>query len=361
MARKPTVLITGVSGSVGLRLLEQLPDFHVVGVSRHLPATLANLAAFETVDLAEEQSCDQMVGLMRSHRPEAVVHLAFVARPVGPGPTERKRMWLVNVAGSGRVAEAIAEYNRNSGTVEKFVHLSSAALHKSAAQKPVAEDAPLESQKLPWLMDKRESDLAIQFRTRALRQCKTYLLRPQTYAGSTARNYLISALRGKPEGTGRMAERSRRKGTRVPMLLPRGPQYLERKHQVVHVDDMARLIAHVLRRKLLDPRLNIMNVAGRGDPLTLQHCIDIAETQVKRFPGKTLSLQAQHLLWGMGLSSIPPEALGSLLDATISDTSRLRVFLGDHYRQVIHYTCEKALEDSFVPERSIQSADRMIG
>jgi hypothetical protein len=63
----------------------------------------------------------------------------------------------------------------------------------------------------------------------------------------------------------------------------------------------------------------------------------------------------------MGLSSIPPQALDSLLDAPISDTSRLRVFLGDHYRDVIHNTCEKAFEDSFVQERSIQSADRMIG
>ncbi|HJX84631.1 MAG TPA: NAD-dependent epimerase/dehydratase family protein [Candidatus Angelobacter sp.] len=360
MAKKPTVLVTGVSGNLGLRLLEQLPDFHVIGVARHLPATLANLAAFETVDLAEEQSCDQMVSLMRSYRPEAVVHLAFVARPAEPGPAERKRMWLVNVAGSGRVAEAIADYNRNSGTIEKFVHLSSAALHRSVAQKPVAEDAPLESQRLPWLMDKRESDLAIQFRTRTLRQCKTYLLRPQTYAGPTARNDLMSALRGTPEGTGRMAERYRRKGTRVPMLLPRGPQYLERRHQVVHINDMARLVAHVLRRKLSDARLNIMNIAGRGDPLTLQHCTEIAGTHVKRFPGKTLSQQAQHLLWGMGLSSIPPEALGSLLDATISDTSRLRVFLGDNYRDVIQYTCEKALQDSFVQERSIQTADRMI-
>jgi nucleoside-diphosphate-sugar epimerase len=351
MAEKPSVLITGVSGSLGLRLLEQLQDFNVIGVGRHAPVTYADLV-FERIDLAEERSCEQLVDLMRLHRPEAVVHMAFVASPRGPETAERKRMWLVNVAGTGRVAEAIAEYNRSSGTIETFVHLSSAALHQSDSQKAVAEDALLESQKLSWLMDKRESELAIQARVKSLRQCKTYILRPQTYAGVTARNYLISALRGTPEGKGRLAERFRRKGSRVPILLPRGPQYLERKQQVVHLDDMARLVAYILRRKLSDPQLSIMNVAGRGDPLTIQQCIQIAQTRVKRLPGKTFSQQALRALWGLGLSSVPPEELGSLLEAGIVNTSRLGVFLGENYRNVIRYTCEAALADTFVQERN---------
>jgi nucleoside-diphosphate-sugar epimerase len=347
MHEKPTVLITGVSGSLGLRLLEQLQDFHVIGVARHLPETPANVTAFETVDLAEEQSCDELVGLMRSHRPEAVVHLAFVARPNGPEPAERKRMWLVNVAGTGRVAEAIAEYNRNSGTVAKFVHISSAAVYGSGSQKPAAEDAHLGSQKLAWLLDKKEGDLAVQVRARGLRRCKTYILRPQIYAGATAQNYLMTALRGTPERTGRLAGRLRRKSARVPIVLPRGDQYLERKHQVVHVGDMARLIAHILRRKLSDPQLNIMNVAGRGDPVTLRRCIQIAETRVRRLPGKIFAQESLRLLRGLGLSSISAESLGCLLDTAITDTSRLRVFLGDNYRNVIQYTSEEALADTF--------------
>ncbi|HZS27049.1 MAG TPA: NAD-dependent epimerase/dehydratase family protein, partial [Candidatus Angelobacter sp.] len=78
MAQKPTVLITGVSGNLGLRLLKQLSDFNVIGADIREPEEAATLGRFEKIDLAEERSCDQLLELMRAHRPEAVAHLAFV-------------------------------------------------------------------------------------------------------------------------------------------------------------------------------------------------------------------------------------------------------------------------------------------
>ena len=69
-------------------------------------------------------------------------------------------------------------------------------------------------------------------------------------------------------------------------MLPRGQQYLDNKIQFVHVDDMARLIAHILHRDPEAQRLTILNVAGRGEPLTFGRCIEMAQAKLVRVPGK---------------------------------------------------------------------------
>ncbi len=351
MSAKPTVLVTGVSGNLGLRLLKHLADFKVIGVDVREPSVSSELAAFEKIDLAEERSCDQLLQLMSAHRPEAVVHLAFVLDPLRTGVINRKQMWLINVAGTSRVTEAIAEHNRMVGAIEKFIFPSSALVYGPDVPKPISEDAPLNAQGLPYALQQQEADLTVQVRAKSLRKCKTYILRSHVYAGATVENYQLGVLRGIPGGKGRLAERLRRRGTRLPLWLPSGGNYLEHKFQFVHIDDVARLIAHILERKVADPRLTVLNVAGRGEPLSLRRCIDISKIEVYRVPTKAICRQAVRLLWDLGVSDIPPEALPYLLGSSTMDTARLRIFLGEHYRSVISHTCEEALADSFVPPR----------
>jgi nucleoside-diphosphate-sugar epimerase len=349
MAVRPTVLITGIAGNLGLRLLRQLPDFQVIGTDVHEPADASGLLCYENVDLAEERSCDQLLELMRAYRPEAVAHLAFVVDPLRTGVVDKKRMWLINVAGTSRVTEAIAEYNRMIGGIDKFIFPSSAAVYGPELAKPVTEDAPLNAQSLPYALHQQEADQTVQVRARSMK-CKTYILRSHIYAGATVQNYQLGVLRGIPGGKGRLGERLRRQGKRLPLWLPSRGNYLEHKFQFVHVDDVAQLSAHILRRKLADPKLTILNVAGRGEPLELRRCIDIAKIEVQRVPAKTICKQALRLLWDLGVSDIPPEALPYLLGSSTMDTARLRVFLGEHYRSVIEHTCEEALAESFADQ-----------
>ncbi|HMC30561.1 MAG TPA: NAD-dependent epimerase/dehydratase family protein [Candidatus Angelobacter sp.] len=346
MVQKSTALITGISGNLGLCLLKQLPDFNIIGADVREPEDVAALAHFEKIDLAEERSCDQLLELMRTHHPEAVVHLAFVLDPLRTGVVNKKHMWLINVAGTSRVTEAIAEHNRMLGGIDKFIFPSSALVYGPELTKAVTEDAPLNAQSLPYALHQQEADRTVQSRARGMK-CKTYILRPHVYAGATVQNYQLGVLRGIPGGKGRLAERLRRQGKRLPLWLPSRGDYLEHKFQFVHIDDMARLIAHILRRKLADPKLTILNVAGRGDPLELRRCIEIAGIEVQRVPGKTICKQALRVLWDLGVSDIPPEALPYLLGSSTVDTARLRIFLGEHYRSVIEHTCEQALVDSF--------------
>ncbi|MGE5324217.1 MAG: NAD-dependent epimerase/dehydratase family protein [Actinomycetota bacterium] len=347
MAAKPTVLITGVAGNLGLRLLEHVERFQVIGADVREPADPAAMFRFEKVDLGEERSCDQLLDLMRAYRPEAVVHLAFIVDPLRSGVLNPRQMWMVNVAGTSRVTEAIAEHNRMIGGIDKFIFPTSAMVYGPELDKPATEDAPLKAQGLPYALHQQEADETVQSRAKALRKCKTYILRSHVYAGASVQNYQLGVLRGIPAGKGRLAERLRRKGTRLPLWLPSRGKYLEHRFQFVHVDDVARLIAHILERKQADPQLTVLNVAGRGDSLSLRRCIEIANIEVNRVPGKAMCRRALKLLWELGVSDIPPEALPYLLGSSTMDTAKLRVFLGEHYRSVIQHTCEDALADSF--------------
>ena len=78
---KPSVLVTGISGNLGLRLLPQLTEFNVIGVDLKPPESNLPLR-FERMDVGQEESCRELYLLCRQTSPSAVVHLAFVIDPV---------------------------------------------------------------------------------------------------------------------------------------------------------------------------------------------------------------------------------------------------------------------------------------
>lgn len=346
MAAKPTILITGVSGNLGLRLLPQLNDCQVIGIDIRPPEAPIALFRFETVDLSAERSCDQLLDLMRAYRPGAVLHLAFVSHQQRESSPVEQVQWSSNVIGTSRVIEAIAEHNRMVGGVEKFVFTSSSAVYGPQPELPVREEAPLRAQGLQFALQQQEADRTVQGRSGDLRKCKTYVLRPQNYAGPGARNLMLDMLRGIPGNERRLGRRLQRRGVRLPLMLSSRGNTLEHKHQFVHVDDMARLIAATVHRKEADAALTVLNVAGRGDPLTLRRCAEIAGIAVKQMPTRNLGLRTLRLLWDLGASDIPPAALPYLYGSCALDTSRLRIFLGENYRSTIQHTSEEALIES---------------
>jgi nucleoside-diphosphate-sugar epimerase len=212
----------------------------------------------------------------------------------------------------------------------------------------VNEDHALSAHTLPYAIHKQESDEVVQFRAEKIGSCATFILRPHIFVGSSMRNYLVGALRGTPTGKGALAEWARTKGKRLPMLIPAGQSYLEKKFQFVHVDDMARLIAFILDKQV-EPGLQILNVAGRGDALTMARCAEIANAKIIRLPGRFVCRLALKLFWDIGLSGVPPEALPYIVGSYTMDTTRLRFLLGNSYKQVMRYSIEDALADSFSP------------
>jgi nucleoside-diphosphate-sugar epimerase len=346
---KPVVVVTGISGNLGCRLLPLLSGYSVIGVDVHPPKTDAELH-FEQLDLGEESSTRKLFELLRDTHTYAVVHLAFVIDPVRTGVLDVERMWRINVAGTARVMEAITETNRITDEgVKQFIFPSSVSAYGPNLPGPASEESPLAAHTLPYAIHKKQSDEVVQQRCTALRGCSVYILRPHIFAGASVENYLMGAFRGTPNGKGPRAEKMRSVGKRLPCMLPRGAQYLNNRLQFIHVDDMARLIHHILHREPETQRLTVLNVAGRGEPLTFGRCIEMAQAELVRVPGKWAMRQVLKFLWKSKISAIPPEALPYMTGELVMSTDRLRRFLGPEYEQVIRYTITDAFADSFRP------------
>src|SRR5271166_3222639 len=345
MQAHSTVLVTGISGNLGTRLLPMLSGYKVVGVDLHPPDSLAPVD-FHSMNLGQEVSCRELTQLIRQSGASAVVHLAFVVDPQRTGVLDVDRMWQINVAGTARVMEAISVVNRTGGHVRQFIFPSSVSAYGPETPGPVKEDFPLRAHTLPYAIHKRESDEVVRYRAESLGDCRTYILRPHIFAGASVQNYLVGALRGTPLGKSTRAARMRAAGKRLPLMLPFGKKYLENQLQFVHVDDMARLLVYLLHRPETDPPMTILNVAGRGESLTIQRCAEIANAQIKRVP-RAACRAVLRLLWKWEISSIPPAALPYMIGSYTMDTTRLQQFLGAEYPQIIQYTIEDALRDSF--------------
>ena len=156
----------------------------------------------------------------------------------------------------------------------------------------------------------------------------------------------MGAFRGTPNGKGDRAARMREKGTRLPCMLPYGQKYLDNKIQFIHVDDMAGLIAWLLKREPEAQRLTILNVAARGEPMTFAQCIQAAHAKLLRVPGKWAMRRILQLLWNQKISSIPPDAVPYMTGQYIMNTDRLKNFLGGDYERVISRTNVEAFADS---------------
>lgn len=346
---KPVVVVTGIAGNLGSRLLPLLKGFSVIGVDVSPPQTDSPLQ-FERMDLGEESSTRALYELLRDTRAFSVVHLAFVLDPVRAGVLDVERMWQINVAGTARVMEAITEANRTADDgVKQFIFPSSVSAYGPDLPAPATEESPLAAHTLPYAIHKKQADEVVRQRSPALRGCSAYILRPHIFAGASVENYMMGAFHGTPNGTGTRAERMRRENKRLPCMLPSGQQYLDNKIQFIHVDDMARLILHILQREPETQRLTVLNVAGRGEPLTFGRCVEMAGAKLLRVPGRWTMRLALQFLWKWKISAIPPEAVPYMTSEYVMDTSRLRRFLGPEYEHVIRYTIADAFADSFKP------------
>jgi nucleoside-diphosphate-sugar epimerase len=356
---KPTVVVTGVSGNLGLRLLPHLSDFSVIGIDMVPPKTEAPIR-FVRMDLGLEDSCRSLYNLFKETRPFSVVHLAFVIDPQRTGVLDVDRMWHINVAGTARVMEAITEANRNEDSgIRQFIFPSSVSAYGSDLPGPVTEEFALEAHTLPYAIHKKESDLVVQQRAPALRGCSAYILRPHIFAGASVENYLMGAFRGSPNGKGKRAAKMRKEGKRLPCMLPYGERYLENQLQFVHVDDMARLLAWILQREPEARRLTILNIAGRGEPLTFARCIEMAHAKLVRVPGQWAMRIVLEFLWKTGISAIPPEAVPYMSGQYTMNTDRLKKFLGDDYEKIIRYTVADAFLDSFKAPASAAETQKL--
>jgi hypothetical protein len=93
----------------------------------------------------------------------------------------------------------------------------------------------------------------------------------------------------------------------------------------------------------------VLNVAGRGEPISYGRCVEMARAKLIRVPGKWMMRLVLKILWNRQISAIPPEALPYMTGEYIMNTDRLRRFLGPEYEDVMRYTIADAFADSVRP------------
>jgi len=210
---KPVVVVTGVSGNLGSRLLPLLGSYSVIGVDVSPPQASSELQ-FENLDLGQESSTRVLYELLRNTHAYAVVHLAFVIDPVRTGVVDVERMWQINVAGTARVMEAVTETNRSTDDgVKQFIFPSSVSAYGPNLPAPATEESLLAAHTLPYAVHKKQSDEVVQTRSHALRGCSAYILRPHIFAGASVDNYLMGAFRGTPNGKSVRAKKCAKKAS----------------------------------------------------------------------------------------------------------------------------------------------------
>src|SRR5438445_9329205 len=175
---KPVVVVTGVSGNLGSRLLPLLGSYSVIGVDMSPPQTESELQ-FESLDLGQESSTRVLYELLRDTHAQAVIHLAFVIDPVRTGILDLDRMWQINVAGTARVMEAVTEANRSTDDgVKQLIFPSSVSAYGPSLPAPATEDSPLAAHTLPYAIHKKQAAEVVQQRSHPLRGCSAYIVRP---------------------------------------------------------------------------------------------------------------------------------------------------------------------------------------
>jgi nucleoside-diphosphate-sugar epimerase len=212
----------------------------------------------------------------------------------------------------------------------------------------IGEDAPLGADSLAQATQQAEADGVVRFRAGNMGLCSTYLLRPHSFAGAMVQNCMLNAIRGRAAGNGQLAMRMRRKQKRLPLLLPCGDDYAKKLLQFVHVDDMARLIVWLLRRVPAEANeFQVLNVAGSGMPISIAECAEIAGARIVRLPSSWLCAKLMELLWRREVSTVPPDAFPYISGSCTLSTKRLRELLGSDFGDVIRYSTEAALCESF--------------
>jgi len=339
------ILVTGISGNLGRRVAPLLSGYDLVTVDMHAPPKDVACGEFVQLDLSGRAGQEELARLLKSRNIEAVLHLAFVIDPVRTGIEDVRRMWQVNVAATQRLLEAVADANSNGTAVRLFVFPSSVSAYGPDLPACVTEDAELHAHTLPYAVHKREADEICRKMYPSLGGCALYVYRPSIFAGKTMDNFILRAIRGKPSGRGWLARAFERAGWKLSMVMPASASG-ENLFQYVHVDDVARVLQWTLEH-FQPGRLKLINLAGRGEGVTFAECARLAGTPVVHLPSEKWVVALLRILWAIGLSGMPPQAIPYFLGSYTMDTTRLREELGADYERVVRFTSREALLDSF--------------
>jgi nucleoside-diphosphate-sugar epimerase len=220
------VALVGGSGLVGTALSRQLlaEGQDVVVVDQRQPRIACR---FERLDLLEPRATTHLLTIVRSHRVDAVVHLAARVDPPRDAD-ERAAMARLHEAGTRTVVDVVA-----AADVARMVLVSSAVVYGARPDNPVPlpTTAPVRpGADFAYAVDKAAQEAIVRDQ---LDEARFSVVRPAIVYGGGARSYLTEIIRRARLPWGLRGILPALDGCRPPL-------------QFVHVDDVASIIAAAL-------------------------------------------------------------------------------------------------------------------
>ncbi len=307
--RPQVVAITGASGYIGARLLQELEKHEELGKMvaidvKPLPLPVHNISAHR---LDVTQPLDE---LFRNHHVTTVVHLVHVLRP-GRGQAEVESIRNTNVTALHNVLKAC-----HAARVRSFVYLSSHTVYGAHRDNPVpiTEGVPLRPMNdFQYSYDKAMCERIIQEFTAENPNMTVTVLRSCVVMGPNANNYVTRAFF-------------------KPVLL--GVSGYDPPLQFVHEDDMAQILCTFA----MEPQPGVFNVAGDR----VIHYSQMAQLAHRRliFLPSVMAYPLAQLTWNMGVQKDSPSVgLDFVRYPLVLSTGKLKSAIGFHF----YYTSEETV------------------
>ena len=315
--RPPVVAITGASGYIGARLLQELENHEELGKVmaidvKPLPSPVHNIS---THRLDVKQPLDE---LFRSHHVTTVAHLVHLMRP-GRSRAEVRTIRDTNLSALHNVLKAC-----QLAHVKSFVYLSSHTVYGAHRDNPVpiTEATPLRPvTDFQYSYDKALCEGAIEEFGAENPDVNVTVLRSCVVMGPTADNYVTRAFFR-------------------PMLL--GVSGYDPPLQFVHEDDLARILCIFV----MEPLPGVFNVAGDR----VIHYSELAQMVKRRliFLPSLMAYPLAQLTWNIGMQKdAPAVGLDFVRYPIVLSTGKLKSATGFQF----HYTSEETVS-TFVASNS---------
>ncbi len=133
------VFVTGSEGFVGQHLVKLLKkDYLVLGLSRKTKLQDEENLKYLIGDILDKETIYQ---LLKTHLPDAIIHLAGIAKTWGNDPQE---VFNINLLGTLNIYEAVLKLKKEKDFDPKILFVSSAEVYgKTTNPDSIKEDAPL--------------------------------------------------------------------------------------------------------------------------------------------------------------------------------------------------------------------------
>ena len=313
--RSPVVAVTGASGYIGSRLLQELEEdlAKVVAIdTKPLAVPFHNIAS-ERMDVTQP-----LDDIFRKHNVNAVVHLAFTLKP-GRSHNEVEKIRRSNLRGTHNVLKACC-----AAKVSNFIYLSSHTIYGAHRGNPIpiTEEASLRpSPNFQYAYDKALCEETVQDFTREHPEVNVTVLRSCVVMGPGADNFVTRAFF-------------------KPVLL--GVTGYDPPLQFLHEDDLAKLL-HLL---IMEPHPGTYNVAGEG-VVHYKRMARLSRRKLLSLP-PAMAYPLAQMAWNLGIQKdSPASGLDFIRYPIFISTSKLKKETGFSF----FYTSEEALM-SYLPDDS---------